>query len=134
MATLEVEIRAALIADAGVSALVPAISIHQTIAPANSAMPFIVLHRPSSAPDEESYTFSGPGLYRSNITISTFHVDGKQSQAIADAIDALLNDFRGALTATLRIQKARKTDKRDVGFSDISPGYRWDLDFEFIHR
>lgn len=133
MAIFEEQLRAALLADAGVSALVGS-QVHQDIAPENAALPCIVFVRSSSSPDEESYTFDGPGLYRTNITLSALAIEAAEAHSVADAIKALLNNFRGALTASQNVQVALLRDFRDVGFSDISPGYRWDLDFEFIHR
>lgn len=133
MATLEGELRLALIANGGVSALVGT-RVYESIKPLNTDLPAIVYLRVTSGPDELSYHLQGTALLRADITLSALAATNQAARTLAEAVKTQLQDFHGALTASQRVEIALLRDFRDMGFDPEIAAHRWDVDVEFIFQ
>lgn len=126
--TLEEAIVAALIADAGVNALIGG-RVYHIQKPAKPVYPAITYERISTVPD---LTLDGPSTFTEvTIEIDCWGAGIAEARALAEAVKTLLNGHMGDLQGVL-IQYARMVNQDD--FADIDGDFkvrRVSLDFSF---
>lgn len=132
MATIEEELRSAMLADSGITALVSS-RIYPDLAPLKPTLPCVVYERVNTVPDEFSFSLDGPGLYRTTVVLSCLASGSASSLAVARAIRSALENKQGQLTNTQEVELILMKDLRDEGFNDLSEIYRFDLDLEIVH-
>lgn len=134
MATFKEELVEALLANAGVSALIEADPRRLGPPDASQNVPRPrIIYSIATTPDEETEHFGGHGLLRTLVNFSSIADSITQAESVSLALEAMLTDFSGALTPDLNVQKVKRLRSEHVGYSDFALGQQWDTDFEFVH-
>jgi hypothetical protein len=122
---MEEELRAVLLANAGVAALVPPANVNWGSHPQGLALPGIVLN---TIGDAEGYTMTGPdGLSQGRVQVDCYGTSYGQAKELSRAVIAALSGYRGG--GFQGVFRVGTRDGREGGTNEATRPSRVSLDF-----
>ena len=122
---MEEQLRAALLASSGVTALAPAPRINWGTHPQGEPLPALVLNVIS---DAEGLTMQGPdGLSEGRVQIDAYAMTYGEAKTLSRAVRSVLHGYRGG--GFRLVQHVATRDSREGGTNEAERPFRVSMDF-----